>query len=98
MNSWSYGRNWPNDGEIDAFEGWNDASYGKQTFHTGSSAIYGECTLDQDIQTDVIESDTCDNTYSDLCQTQNQGCASNDFDGPWASPEGGICKFSCFVC
>ena len=89
--SWTLGGNWPNGGEVDIYEGWNDNTINQPALHTGNSATYGACGLDQVNQTSPIETFNCDNTFqSPPNQWLNQGCVVKQ-DGPWASANGGTC-------
>uniref|UniRef100_A0A8H7NEI5 GH16 domain-containing protein n=1 Tax=Bionectria ochroleuca TaxID=29856 RepID=A0A8H7NEI5_BIOOC len=88
---WTYGKDWPNDGEIDIYEGWNDATFNGPALHTGNSAKYGQCKISNDGQTGVVKTDNCDNTYSnEPLQYQNQGCAVNDYAAPYGAANGGV--------
>ncbi|KAL7936945.1 glycoside hydrolase family 16 protein [Trichoderma chlorosporum] len=87
---WTVGESWPNDGEIDVYEGWNNIVQNQPAFHVGSSKSYGQCTLDNTNQTAPVATSNCDNTFqSPPSQYLNQGCTANDANGPWASSSGG---------
>ncbi|KAH7326159.1 hypothetical protein B0I35DRAFT_508421 [Stachybotrys elegans] len=90
---WTFGQDWPNDGEIDFYEGWNDQAFNEPVFHVGDSAVHGECVLDSNSleQSSWVKTGVCDNLYQNPpWQWQGQGCISQDTKGPWASSTGGI--------
>ncbi|KAI9614634.1 hypothetical protein H4Q26_009017 [Puccinia striiformis f. sp. tritici PST-130] len=81
---WMYGQDWPNDGEIDIFEGWNDNTHGIATLHTKP-----DCGHDPTgIQTGKILQETCDTRVK-----YNVGCSAEDptpdFYGPPLNNNGG---------
>jgi len=87
--SWTYGNNWPYDGDIDIYENWNDNfNFNRQTLHTGSG-----CVIQNSAMTGVMETHVCDAYYSDASQSQYQGCSADDYSpGAWGNPQGGLCK------
>jgi hypothetical protein len=91
------GEDWPNDGEVDFYEEWNDSVFNQPAIHTGNSAEHGNCILDGEGQTSSVSTSNCDNTFENPpLQWQNQGCVSRDTAGPWATRTGGICRFPAF--
>jgi len=81
---WMYGQDWPLQGEIDIFEGWNDNSRGRATLHTQPG-----CSHDPSgIQTGKVLQETCDTKVN-----YNAGCSvedpTTDFYGPTLNNNGG---------
>ncbi|KAI6780209.1 uncharacterized protein J7T54_002988 [Emericellopsis cladophorae] len=88
---WTHGPNWPDGGEVDLYEQWNDATKSGPVFHVGDSSKYGQCILDGEDQTAEVVTDNCDNTFSnEPHQYLNQGCITKDAAAPWANPNGGV--------
>lgn len=74
-------------------EGWNLATTNKPAFHTGDSDELGTCMLDGENQTGVVDTDNCDNTYQNTPdQYLNEGCTVDDYDAPYGTSDGGVCK------
>lgn len=67
---WSYGPNWPQNGEIDILEGVNDQTNNGMTLHTGPGCQIGE---DRTIFSGTVESNNCD--INAAGQSQNKGCS-----------------------
>ncbi|PKK46102.1 hypothetical protein CI102_10515 [Trichoderma harzianum] len=87
---WTLGDSWPNDGEIDVYEGWNNIVQNQPAFHVGDTKTFGQCILENAGQTASVATPNCDNTFqSPPSQYLNQGCTANDNKGPWASSSGG---------
>ncbi|PNP53077.1 hypothetical protein THARTR1_06287 [Trichoderma harzianum] len=87
---WTLGDSWPNDGEIDVYEGWNNIVQNQPAFHVGDTKTFGQCILENASQTASVATSNCDNTFqSPPSQYLNQGCTANDNKGPWASSSGG---------
>ncbi|KAA1085208.1 hypothetical protein PGTUg99_005315 [Puccinia graminis f. sp. tritici] len=81
---WMHGENWPQNGEIDIFEGWNDNTRGRATLHTTPG-----CSHDPTgIQTGKVLQETCDSSVN-----YNAGCSvedpTTDFFGPTLNKNGG---------
>ncbi|KAA1077428.1 hypothetical protein PGT21_007419 [Puccinia graminis f. sp. tritici] len=81
---WMHGENWPQNGEIDIFEGWNDNTRGRATLHTTPG-----CSHDPTgIQTGKVLQETCDSSVN-----YNAGCSvedpTTDFFGPTLNRNGG---------
>lgn len=87
--SWTIGPNWPWNGEVDILEQWNNVNWNQPAAHTGRSALNGTCTIAGPAK--VLTPD-CDN-FNTVTQFKDQGCTVNDTNGPWGSPNGGVCKF-----
>ncbi|KJZ78431.1 hypothetical protein HIM_02469 [Hirsutella minnesotensis 3608] len=86
------GRPWPQAGEIDIYEGSNEASINKPVLHVGNSNSFGKCVLDGANQTSALHTAVnCDNTYSNQpLQWPNEGCvAKEEKNGIWGSEQGG---------
>ncbi|PHH60147.1 hypothetical protein CDD81_2065 [Ophiocordyceps australis] len=87
------GRVWPNGGEIDIYEGWNNQVANQQVVHVGLRKDYGACTLDtasNRISSRVITSD-CDNQAPN--QPNFSGCQVRNGPGDiWGNPNGGTRK------
>lgn len=81
--SWTYGLNWPNQGEVDLYENWNNNVFNQPAMHTGDKAT---CTLDGKQTATVIESNC--NGGDDF----NEGCVSSQNGPPFASADGGFCE------
>lgn len=95
-HSWTVGQNWPYDGEIDLYEGWNDMTENHPALHMKDSATYGNCKLTGVGQSAALITNNCDNGFQNPpLQWLNQGCVVNDNNGPWASANGGTCKSFC---
>ncbi|KAK1253629.1 hypothetical protein MKX07_001706 [Trichoderma sp. CBMAI-0711] len=87
---WTLGDSWPNDGEIDVYEGWNNIVNNQPAFHVGDTKTFGQCILESAGQTAPVATSNCDNTFqSPPTQFLNQGCTATDGNGPWASSNGG---------
>lgn len=85
---WMYGANWPKNGEIDIYEGWNDNfEMTRQTLHTSPG-----CRVLGAGQTNKMEWIDCN--VANKSQPFNFGCSSDRLDGSWGSSNGGICKSS----
>ncbi|KAL7814685.1 glycoside hydrolase family 16 protein [Trichoderma aethiopicum] len=87
---WTLGDSWPNDGEIDVYEGWNNIVNNQPAFHVGDTKTFGQCILESAGQTAPVATGNCDNSFqSPPTQFLNQGCTATDGNGPWASSNGG---------
>lgn len=81
---WMSGPDWPNDGEIDIFEGWNDNPLNRATLHTTAN-----CSHDPlGVETGKVLQETCDHKVN-----YNAGCSvedpTTDFYGPPFNDNGG---------
>lgn len=94
--SWSYGAPRPNGGEINIYNGLNNAPLNQPGFHTGDSDTLGTCVLDGIGQAAPVLSADCDDNHSSQkggsLQALNQGCTAAEYDGPWANKDGGVCE------
>ncbi|RDA94035.1 hypothetical protein CP533_5289 [Ophiocordyceps camponoti-saundersi (nom. inval.)] len=83
---------WPLNGEIDLYEGWNLNTANRPSFHAGTPSQVGNCTLESELVRSDIISNNCDNSFEKRpSQPVGQGCQVNETeDGIWGSPEGGI--------
>lgn len=87
---WMVGPNWPTDGEIDIYEGWNLNEKNKVVLHTDSPLKSGVCTIDQALFTGDMQTSNCWNNAPG--QSGNQGCAVDESTGLWGNPNGGVCE------
>ncbi|KND89754.1 putative endo-1,3(4)-beta-glucanase [Tolypocladium ophioglossoides CBS 100239] len=86
---WTYGENWPVDGEVDIIEQWNNAQWNQPAIHMADSAKYGQCLMDGVGQSGNVLTSNCDNDFQDPpIQWGNQGCVAADHSGPWATRDG----------
>jgi hypothetical protein len=81
-----YGEGWPNGGEIDIYENFNNAEFNAPTFHTGKTQQVGVCNLDTTLSTGNIRRSSCD------WEDTNSGCGVTDKRGPYATKGGGVCE------
>ncbi|KAI1848999.1 hypothetical protein JX265_013742 [Neoarthrinium moseri] len=95
---WMYGdwedkgwQTWPNHGDIDIYENWNQLTYNRQTLHTRSG-----CTVwnNPEMSATSVSGD-CDSDYSGwkfgVQQWQYQGCSANDYSNKaFGDPNGGV--------
>ncbi|TWU79109.1 hypothetical protein ED733_008763 [Metarhizium rileyi] len=80
---WTFGSNWPYEGEIDIIERWNRVDKSSSVFHMGNVTEYGECKINDEDQNGLVRSRNCDNGFEDgVTQWQGQGCAVDHLDGP----------------
>lgn len=87
---WMVGPNWPTDGEIDIYEGWNLNDRNKVVAHTDSVAKVGSCKIQQgDFLSELGYAD-CYNYASG--QPNNVGCAVDEKNGLFGNPDGGVCE------
>ncbi|KAK2034611.1 beta-1,3-endoglucanase [Colletotrichum zoysiae] len=86
---WSYGAPWPQKGELDWFEGWNNAAANKPAAHTYHSEEQGQCIISDVGQTSKVNTANCDQLAPG--QYQNEGCGVTATSAdPWGSADGGI--------
>ncbi|KAF1731227.1 putative endo-1,3(4)-beta-glucanase [Beauveria bassiana] len=88
---WTLGEDWPNNGEIDMYEGWNLNTVNKPALHVGTEDRVGRCLLDSSAQAEIVSAN-CDNKFEDRVRAwEGQGCQVEEVnDGIWASEDGGI--------
>ncbi|KAH9465253.1 hypothetical protein MJO28_007046 [Puccinia striiformis f. sp. tritici] len=81
---WMHGEDWPKNGEIDIFEGWNDNTHGRATLHTTPNCAHDPTGT----QTGKVLQQTCDSSVN-----WNAGCSvedpTPDFYGPTLNKNGG---------
>ncbi|POV99540.1 hypothetical protein PSTT_13717 [Puccinia striiformis] len=92
---WMHGEDWPNGGEIDIFEGWNDNTHGRAVLHTSPGCGHDPTG----IQTGKLLQETCDSkiNWNQLKSlgflNPPAGCAAEDpttdFYGPPLNKNGG---------
>ncbi len=82
-----FGDPWPNGGEIDIYENFNNAQFNAPTFHTGYTDKVGTCNLDP-----LLSSGTFDRRSSCDWENTNSGCGVTDKKGPYGTANGGICE------
>ena len=83
---WMYGPGWPENGEMDIYEGWNLHEYNKITAHT-SEEDAGACNLASSGFSGTASTTNCD-VYSN--EYFNQGCSTTETNGQWGKSTGGI--------
>ncbi|QSZ31977.1 hypothetical protein DSL72_001546 [Monilinia vaccinii-corymbosi] len=66
---WTYGDNWPNNGEIDIIEGVNSRNYNLMSLHAG-----GTCSVSGTRQTGTLQSANCNNFANPV----SVGCGVSD--------------------
>jgi hypothetical protein len=82
---WSYGPDWPNNGEMDVYENWNLASDNLITGHTNGAS---SCTISQANFSGIEGTPDC-NTYAST-QYYGQGCSVTEENGQWGQTAGGV--------
>lgn len=88
---WLTGPNWPTDGEIDIYEGWNMATANKIVAHTDAPGTSGTCKINQgDITGSNLLYNNCWINAPD--QPGNAGCAVEERNGLFSNPAGGVCE------
>ncbi|KAK1654328.1 hypothetical protein BDP81DRAFT_307603 [Colletotrichum phormii] len=86
---WSYGSPWPKNGELDFFEGWNNAAANKPAAHTYLTSEQGQCIISETGQTAKVNTVNCDQQAPG--QYTNEGCTTTATSAdPWGSSDGGI--------
>ncbi|KAK1488274.1 beta-1,3-endoglucanase [Colletotrichum cuscutae] len=86
---WSYGSPWPKKGELDFFEGWNNAAANKPAAHTYLTSEQGQCVISEIGQTAKVNTANCDQLAPG--QYTNEGCTTTATSAdPWGSSDGGI--------
>ncbi|KUI67187.1 hypothetical protein VM1G_02968 [Cytospora mali] len=90
---WMSGADWPTAGEIDIYEQWNTYKFNRQTLHTTYNTTVGNCTFNTTSTLGLNNYDMTNYIYSDVCDvyaSDNVGCSSWDYEGPYGSAEGGV--------
>ncbi|KAL2140383.1 hypothetical protein VTI28DRAFT_3875 [Corynascus sepedonium] len=85
---WMVGPRWPQDGEVDIYEGWNLNTANKVVLHTDGPLAVGSCTIQQEDFTAGMRYDNC--WYQAPGQPGNTGCAADQADGTFGSASGGV--------
>lgn len=83
---WMVGPTWPDDGEIDIYEGWNLNERNKIVAHTDLASNTGACQLNSNDFTSPM-------SYSDCSKSpSNTGCAVEETNGLFGNEQGGVCE------
>ncbi|KAH8675265.1 concanavalin A-like lectin/glucanase domain-containing protein [Xylariales sp. PMI_506] len=83
---WTYGAEWPNGGDIDLYENWNNVTFNRQTLHVG-----GTCTINSN---DVTMTGEWEQLNCNADETSDQGCSADDtLPGAYGSSDGGVYAF-----
>ncbi|KXX81783.1 hypothetical protein MMYC01_202994 [Madurella mycetomatis] len=85
---WMVGPDWPEDGEVDIYEGWNLNEKNKIVLHTDRPLVAGICTIDQGMFTSEVQTSNCWNEAPG--QPGNAGCAVDESNGLFGNPNGGV--------
>lgn len=88
---WMVGPNWPGDGEVDIYEGWNLNTANKVVLHTDGPDAVGSCTVNPEDFTASMRYSNC--WYEAPDQPGNTGCAADQADGTFGSADGAVCKY-----
>jgi hypothetical protein len=88
---WMVGPQWPQDGEVDIYEGWNLNERNKVVLHTDDPDLVGQCTIDPGDFTASMIYKNCWNKAPG--QPGNTGCAVEDSNGSFGSEKGGVCEY-----
>ncbi|KAJ0158277.1 putative endo-1,3(4)-beta-glucanase, partial [Colletotrichum tanaceti] len=83
---WTVGNPWPDAGEVDIVETWNEDNVNKVVLHTDERI--GECRIDGEGMTGTVSKPNCANFA--VGQADNEGCAGLDPAAPFGSAEGGV--------
>ncbi|TLD21075.1 hypothetical protein PspLS_09182 [Pyricularia sp. CBS 133598] len=88
---WMFGNSWPEEGELDIYEGWNVQPANGIALHTDHAAKVGSCHIDpQDVNADV-QTTNCDNFFTDIPrQWEGTACLVKERNGLWGNPTGGV--------
>jgi len=83
---WMYGPTWPDQGEIDLYEGWHDPGFNHITGHTFDD-VAGNCKLIPALYEGTTVNKNCD---VDSNQYYNEGCGVKETNGQWGKASGGV--------
>ncbi|TQN66419.1 Endo-beta-glucanase, partial [Colletotrichum shisoi] len=83
---WTVGNPWPDAGEIDIVETWNEDNVNKVVLHTDERI--GQCRIDGKGMAGTVSKPNCANFAAG--QADNEGCAGLDPAAPFGSAEGGV--------
>lgn len=90
---WMVGPNWPTDGEIDIYEGWNLNTKNKIVGHTDNPNTAGTCKIQSsDFSGSSLTYPNCWNNAPG--QPSNTGCAVEETNGLFGNAAGGVCRCS----
>ncbi len=87
---WMFGPQWPKNGELDIYEGWNLVDKNTITAHTTGPTDIGSCKIKAADFIGAMETDNCD--INAPGQYTNQGCGVKENNGLWGNAAGGVCK------
>jgi hypothetical protein len=88
---WMVGPNWPGDGEIDIYEGWNLNTKNKIVAHVDDPAVVGSCIISPGDFTSTMSFPNCWNAAPS--QPGNTGCAVEETSDLFGNANGGVCKY-----
>lgn len=88
---WMVGPQWPRDGEVDIYEGWNMNERNKVVLHTDDPDVTAQCHVSQDNFEGQLQYSDC--WTANPRQASNAGCAVEESNGLWANPDGGVCEW-----
>ncbi|TLS29389.1 hypothetical protein PpBr36_01952 [Pyricularia pennisetigena] len=88
---WMFGNSWPEEGELDIYEGWNVQTANGIAMHTDRATKVGSCHIDpQEVNADV-QTTNCDNFFTDIPrQWEGTACLVKERNGLWGNPTGGV--------
>lgn len=78
---------------VDIYEQWNIYKFNRQTLHTTYNTTVGNCTYNTTSALGLNDFDMTNYIYSQTCDihaSQNVGCSSWDYEGPYGSDSGGM--------
>ncbi|ROW10754.1 hypothetical protein VPNG_05049 [Cytospora leucostoma] len=90
---WMLGPAWPTNGEIDIYEQWNTYNFNRQSLHTTYNTTIGNCTFNSTSALGMGNYHMTNHLYADNCDvhaSDNVGCSTWDYEGPYGSPDGGV--------
>jgi hypothetical protein len=87
---WMVGPTWPDDGEIDIYEGWNLNKQNKVVLHTDDPDKVDACKIQPGDFTSSMVYENCWNEAP--FQPRNGGCAVDESNGLFGNAAGGVCE------
>lgn len=78
---------------VDIYEQWNTYKFNRQSLHTTYNTTIGNCTLNSTSALGMGNYHMTNNLYSANCDvhaSDNVGCSTWDYEGPFGSPQGGV--------
>jgi hypothetical protein len=87
---WMVGPTWPDDGEVDIYEGWNLNKRNKVVLHTDDPIKAGDCKIQPGDFTSSMKYENCWNKAP--LQPDNGGCAVEESNGLYGNAAGGVCE------